>query len=112
MVRDEFWMAVTRFLRDVEVDLVPDENVAVVDLFDTRHARNVLVAFGQAYGDLPTKADEFSSDQSSFLSDAISGLAQDGKIISVRLVLFAEMVKGKPWTPATLQEVGGTKASV
>ena len=25
----------------------------------------------------------------------------------VRLALFAEMVKGKPWTPATLREVGG-----
>src|SRR5262249_19725105 len=31
----------------------------------------------------------------------------DGKVISVRLALFAEMVKGKPWTPATLKEVGG-----
>src|SRR5262249_54801254 len=29
------------------------------------------------------------------------------KVISVRLALFAEMVKGKPWTPATLREVGG-----
>ena len=27
----------------------------------------------------------------------------------MRLALFAEMVKGKPWTPATLQEVGGTE---
>ena len=27
----------------------------------------------------------------------------------VRLALFAEMVKGKPWTPATLKEVGGTE---
>ena len=26
----------------------------------------------------------------------------------MRLALFAEMVKGKPWTPATLKEVGGT----
>ena len=25
----------------------------------------------------------------------------------MRLALFAEMVKGKPWTPATLREVGG-----
>ena len=36
-------------------------------------------------------------------------LTQDGKIVSVRLALFAEMVKGKPWTPATLREVGGTE---
>jgi len=27
----------------------------------------------------------------------------------VRLALFAEMMKGKPWTPATLREVGGTE---
>ena len=47
--------------------------------------------------------------KTSFLDQSISGLAQDGKIISVRLALFAEMVKGKPWTPATLKEVGGTE---
>src|SRR5208283_5317316 len=38
-----------------------------------------------------------------------SGLAQEGKIICVRLALFAEMMKGKAWTPATLKEVGGTE---
>ena len=27
----------------------------------------------------------------------------------MRLALFAEMMKGKPWTPATLREVGGTE---
>src|SRR5262249_41796878 len=46
-------------------------------------------------------------DQDSFLSQAVTGLAQDGKVISVRLALFAEMIKGKPWTPATLREGGG-----
>ena len=45
----------------------------------------------------------------SFLKQAVSGLAQDGKVICVRLALFAEMVKGKSWTPATLKEVGGTE---
>ena len=39
----------------------------------------------------------------------MAGLAQEGKVISVRLALFAEMMKGKPWTPATLKEVGGTE---
>src|SRR5208282_2591776 len=47
--------------------------------------------------------------QEAFLTQAVAGLSQDGKIISVRLALFAEMVKGKPWTPATLKEVGGIK---
>ena len=44
-----------------------------------------------------------------FLDQAVAELAQDGKVISVRLALFAEMIKGKPWTPTTLREVGGTE---
>ena len=39
----------------------------------------------------------------------MSGLAQEGKVISVRLALFAEMMKGKAWTPASLKAVGGTE---
>ena len=44
-----------------------------------------------------------SKDNRSFLEQAVAGLAQEGKVICVRLALFAEMMKGKPWTPATLQ---------
>ena len=109
MVRDDFWLAASRFMRDLEIRLVEGENSALVDLFDPRHARKVLMAFGRAYGALPENIGELTSDQDSFLDQSISGLAQDGKIISVRLALFAEMVKGKPWTPATLKEVGGTE---
>jgi hypothetical protein len=39
MVRDDFWLAVSRFLNALEVDLVQGRNVALVDLFDPRHAR-------------------------------------------------------------------------
>ena len=56
MVRDDFWMAATRFMRRLEIDLVPSRNLAAVDLFDPRHARKVLAAFGRAYGALPAKA--------------------------------------------------------
>ena len=67
------------------------------------------MAFGRAYGGLPEKHRR-SQQRPECISGSIDlGLAQDGKIISVRLALFAEMVKGKPWTPATLKEVGGTK---
>jgi len=107
MVRDDFWMAATRFMRGLEIDLLPDRNVFAVDLFDSQHARTVLGAFGFAYGRLPERERERTPDQHAFLDQAITGLAQDGRVISVRLALFAEMVKGKPWTPATLREVGG-----
>jgi serine/threonine protein kinase/formylglycine-generating enzyme required for sulfatase activity len=109
MVRDDFWLAASRFMRDLEIRLVEGENSALVDLFDPRHAKKVLTAFGRAYGTLPETTRDLSGDQDAFLNQSISGLAQEGKIISVRLALFAEMVKGKPWTPATLMEVGGTE---
>jgi serine/threonine protein kinase/formylglycine-generating enzyme required for sulfatase activity len=107
LVRDDFWMAATRFMKDLDIDLVPERNVAAVDLFEPRHARKVLAAYGRAYDVLPPSSAELSRDQATFLDQAVAGLAQDGRIVSVRLALFAEMVKGRPWTPATLREVGG-----
>jgi hypothetical protein len=109
IVRDAFWMAASRFMRELEIDLVPDQNIAGVDLFDLRHARKVLTAFGRAYGTLPEKTNDLSQEQESFLEQAIYGLAQKGKIIPVHLAQFAEVVKGMPWTTATLREVGGIK---
>ncbi|MDA1229610.1 MAG: SUMF1/EgtB/PvdO family nonheme iron enzyme [Planctomycetota bacterium] len=108
MVRDDFWMAVTRFLRELEVKLVEGHNLAAVDLFPETHAQKVLSAFGRAFGTLPDNISETTKEQKDFLRQSVAGLAEEGKVICVRLALFAEMMKGKPWTPATLKEVGGT----
>lgn len=109
MVRDDFWMAATRFMDALEVELLKGQNTSAVDLFDPRHARKVLIAFGTAYGNLPERRSDTSKDQNAFLDQATSDLAQDGKVVPVRLALFAEMMKGKPWTPAVLREVGGAE---
>ncbi len=108
MVRDDFWMAVTRFLRELEVKLLEGHNLAAVDLFPEPHAKKVLSAFGRAFGTLPDNIGETTKEQKEFLKQSVAGLAEEGKVICVRLALFAEMMKGKPWTPATLKEVGGT----
>ena len=109
LVRDDFWMAATRFMRDLEIRLLEGENSAAVDLFDLDHARKVLVAFGRAFGRLPENSSDASKDQKDFLKESVNGLGEEGKVISVRLALFAEMMKGKPWAHSTLKEVGGTK---
>jgi len=109
MVRDDFWMAATRFMRDLEVRLVEAENSAAVDLFPIRHAEKVLAAFGRAFGELPPNAKDDSKEQKQFIEQTVASLAQESKVISVRLALFAEMVKGKPWTPATLKAIGGAE---
>ena len=109
MVRDDFWMAATRFMRALEVRLVEAVNSAAVDLFPIRHAEKVLAAFGRAFGTLPDNLGETDPEQKSFVTQSVAGLAEEGKVISVRLALFAEMMKGKAWTPASLREVGGTR---
>jgi eukaryotic-like serine/threonine-protein kinase len=107
LVRDDFWLATTRFLNALEMPLMEDKNAFMIDLFDARHARRVLARFGQAYEALPENPRDFSPPQQRFLDRAVRELLDDGKIIPVRLSLFAEMVKDKPWTPQTLDEVGG-----
>jgi serine/threonine protein kinase/formylglycine-generating enzyme required for sulfatase activity len=108
LVRDDFGMAATRLMRDLEVPIVEGHNFATVDLFEPRHARKVLTEFGRALGCLPA-AGELAREQERFLDQAVAALCQDGKVISVRLALFAEMMKARPWVPATLKEVGGTE---
>ena len=53
MVRDDFWMAVTRFMRELETRLLEGQNSAAVDLFDLDHARKVLAAFGGPSANFP-----------------------------------------------------------
>src|SRR5262249_22935877 len=107
LVRDDFWLAISRFLADLEAEPIPGQNIALVDLFSPRHARKVLILFGQAYGSLPDPSNALRHDQESFLDQAVSGLTQAGDVVPVRLALFAEMVRKRSWTPATLRELGG-----
>ena len=109
MVRDDFWMAATRFIHELDIRLLEGQNAAAVDLFDVPHARKVLAQFGRAFGQLPDNLGALTRDQERFLDQAVAGLVRDGKVISVRLSLFAEMVKSKPWTPATFKQVGGAQ---
>jgi WD40 repeat protein len=108
MVRDDFWMAATRFMRALEIRLIEGQNSAAVDLFPIRHAEKVLAAFGRAFGALPEGGSAAKPEHKQFIEQAVSGLAHEGKVICVRLALFAEMMKGKSWTPASLRAVGGT----
>ncbi|HTI51257.1 MAG TPA: SUMF1/EgtB/PvdO family nonheme iron enzyme [Planctomycetaceae bacterium] len=108
-VRDDFWMAVTHFLEELEVTLIPGHNIAAVDLFGVHHARKILTALGRAYGALPAGHTELSEGQKEFVDKAVREMARDDQVVPVHLALFAEMVKNKPWSPATLEEVGGTE---
>ena len=62
-------------------------------------------ANGRAYGTFGDA--KVTREQKGFLARATAELAQNGLVVPVRLALVAEMVKSRPWTTATLDEVGG-----
>ena len=39
LVRDDFWLALCRFMGDLHIELVQGQNIALVDLFDPPHAQ-------------------------------------------------------------------------
>lgn len=109
LVRDDFWLAVSRFMACLDIDLAQNQNMRLVDLFDLIHARRVLAEFGAGYGRLADSMSKLTAEQNEFLDESIRGLQQNEKIIPVRLALFAELVKGRPWTMASLQQLGGVE---
>ena len=108
LVRDEFCTKAARFLDELDIQLLKGVNTAVVDLFDREHARKILMLFGHAFGRLPERTEDQSPEQQAFIKQALAELTQQGKFVCIRLSLFADMMKGHPWTAASLKEVGGT----
>jgi len=109
LVRDDYWAGTTRLMQAIEVDLVEGQNCRMVDLFDLEHARDVLGEFGRAYARLPDDRRKTTRGQETFLTRSVSELAQHGRVICVRIALFADMMKGKDWEPSSLKSVGGAE---
>ncbi|MGB7327148.1 MAG: AAA family ATPase, partial [Rubripirellula sp.] len=107
MVRDDFWLATSRFMRAIEIELLEGRNATLIDLFDLQHANKVLCKFGQAYNALPHRLADLTKTQKRFLEQVVDGIAVQGKVVCVHLALFAAMFKDKPWTTTQLAKVGG-----
>src|SRR5262249_37118433 len=105
---DDFWLDVSRFMLALEVPVIEGHNSGLIDLFDPLHARKVLGKLGRAYGRLPAQQAP-SPEQERFLDQAVAGLTEGGKVFPVRLSLFVQMFKGKPWTPQVLSDLGGAE---
>jgi len=107
LVRADFGLAGCRFMQAVETPIGEGINFAKIDAFPIDHARDVLVRFGQGLGRLPRLTKSFSAEENAFVDEAIAGLAGDkGRVVPVQLALFADLVKTRPWAPATLASLG------
>ncbi|MGB7343234.1 MAG: protein kinase [Pirellulaceae bacterium] len=107
LVRDDFWLALSRFMGVLDIPLKQNHNAALVDLFSTAHARKVIAELGMAYDCLPSDAKDYTADQIAFVRQSAEQLSEGGKVFPVRLTLFVEMVKQQEWTPSTLSNMGG-----
>jgi serine/threonine protein kinase/formylglycine-generating enzyme required for sulfatase activity len=107
MIRDDFYLAAARLMNEIDMPILTDQNFKLVDLFDTAHAQNVLIRFGQAYSKLPDNTQTLSPEQTDFIRQVVEGLSEEGKVVSVRLALLAEMLKSRDWVPATFETIGG-----
>src|SRR4051812_5594303 len=94
---------------EIEVPIVQGANFAAMALFDLGHARAVLARFGRALGRLPAGSGDLTDAQKRFLDRALAGLAQGDRVVPVRIALFAEMARDRPWTSATLDAIGGAE---
>lgn len=107
-IRDDFWTNVSEFFDELEVELNASDNLKRIDLFSRHHAKKVLVDFGHALAVLPEDSQQLDSEQSEFIEQVISDLAQDDKVAPARLALFTEMMKGCDWNSTNLRLAGGT----
>lgn len=110
IVRDDFGPANQFMTSDLETSIKKDSNFAWVRLFDTEHAKKVLIKFGQAYERLPANLGQISPTEHGFIDRAIQELratTQDSKVNPFMLSVFAEMTKSKPWETQTLESMGG-----
>ncbi len=108
IVRDDFWMSISRFMNELDIPIVEGENAAAIDLFDLDHACRVLQLFGQANGDLPADASRLTAAQHEFIRLAIDDLQSESRIVCVRIALFAQMMRGRDWSPKSLERLGGS----
>ena len=107
LVRDDFWISVSRFFRELDIPIVERGNSAMVDLFSLEHATKVLGMYGIAYSKLPEAPNSWSREQEGFIEKAVLGLSQDQKVISVQIAIFADMMRNRDWSTSALREVGG-----
>jgi len=106
-IRDDFWVPLNRFFKELEIPLVDGQNCDLVDLFSKNHAIKVLGLFGIAFGKLSPSESQWTEQQRLFLERSVESLSEDGKIVPVKLSLYADTIKSKEWNLASIKEIGG-----
>lgn len=106
MVRDEYYGPTDPLQRELGIEFRRSLNSFRVEPFTQPHARKVLAAFGRGSERLQ---ESLTPEQEEFIEQAVADLAVDNTVMPVRLALFAQMFRGREWSPKALGEIGGTE---
>ena len=106
LVRDDFWMSATQFMSQLDLRVQEGVNALGIPLFDKRHARRVLTAYGRAN---EAFGEEISAKQAAFISEAVSEMSNNGRVIPIHLALFSQMMDSDSWDSSQLKKMGGWK---
>lgn len=104
LVRDDFWMSAAKFMSQLDMKIQEGVNSLAIPLFDRKHARKVLRAYGRA--NLAIQGD-LTQDQNRFVRTAVNELADNGEVIPIHLSLFSQMMDSDSWQLQKLKQLGG-----
>lgn len=108
IVRDDFWVELSKFMRTVEEPMREGENMMAIEPFTTEHAEAVLFKIG-------TIVKQPSKDQQTrrkFIERGIEIIQTEGYVPPVRLALFVEITKDFPWEAETIRHFNDLNALV
>ena len=107
VVRDDSWVAASRFVRDLEDRIVEGGNTAVVNAFDpARHARRVLEALGGRTEHFPMTPSTSRATRRPSWIERSPGSPWGARSSPVRLSMFAATFRRRAWVPSTLELLG------
>lgn len=105
IVRDDFWVELSQFMRTVEEPMREGENIMAVEPFAVEHARLVLDKIGLAVKGEP----EDPNARKGFIERGVKLIESDGTVSPVRLALFVEITRELPWKSETIRHFNDLK---
>ena len=107
IVREDFSQHTSRLLHGLDFNWNENVNVRRIDLFDKKHAMDVLFQLGRALGRLPADKQQLDDSQQAFLRRVADELAIENRVVPVHLTMFTQMFKNRSWDHDELDAVGG-----
>ena len=96
VVRDEFWSAISQWMRRLDSPLRDGRNAMALERFSRLHAADVLRVWASALG---RKVDD------TFIAKAVDSVADGNRVVPVRLALLAKILGKDGWTDQRLEEI-------